>query len=430
MTGIERLRELADEYEEHSWSEAGRERGRLIRGIADRIEHDLKDERDRWDEELYEAQMDKTRVMAVYLEMERLLNGEELRGNDSLSRWARELREALGGEEHDPSKDVSMSAYDLLPADERDAIAWVRDHGGLEKIIQQRRDSVPRAAYERKLDKRLRHIAECEEALRRRNATISSLEKAADRSRKQIADMRPRLMPESMEWPRYTDGSLVEIEDEVVGPDYGEHINVDAVKFHVNGFTLFDKNGFDKWYESDARFERPTPKVLDADGAEIRVDDTVWTTHTGDKFVVKRIDPASGELCVFITDDAHKTGFWIDPQSLTHRAPVLAADGKPLREGETVWHKSGFAHGVVESIDAGSLMHTTRYRDESGAEYRDAAKDLTHERPVVDTWERLEEDAGCTAAKYNERRGTIFTTKQQVARDLVRRAKRLAERDR
>ena len=49
-------------------------------------------------------------------------------------------------------------------------------------------------------------------------------------------------------------------------------------------------------------------------------------------------------------------------------------------------------------------------------------------RPIADTWERLEEDAGCTATKYNERRGTIFTTKQQVARDLVRRAKKLAER--
>ena len=52
---------------------------------------------------------------------------------------------------------------------------------------------------------------------------------------------------------------------------------------------------------------------------------------------------------------------------------------------------------------------------------------ITHERP--DSWERLEEDAGCTATKYNERRGTIFTTKQQVARDLVRRARALAERD-
>ena len=45
-----------------------------------------------------------------------------------------------------------------------------------------------------------------------------------------------------------------------------------------------------------------------------------------------------------------------------------------------------------------------------------------------DSWERIEEDAGCTATKYNERRGTGFTTKQQVARDLVRRAKALAER--
>lgn len=81
------------------------------------------------------------------------------------------------------------------------------------------------------------------------------------RLRDEVEAMRPRLMPEDMEWPRYTSGELVEVGDDVVGPDYGERIHVDAVKFHANGFTLCDKNGFEMWYESDERFERP---VLDA----------------------------------------------------------------------------------------------------------------------------------------------------------------------
>ena len=35
---------------------------------------------------------------------------------------------------HDPAADVSMSAYDLLPDEDRDAIAWVREHGGLDAV--------------------------------------------------------------------------------------------------------------------------------------------------------------------------------------------------------------------------------------------------------------------------------------------------------
>ena len=113
---------------------------------------------------------------------------------------ARRIREIA---EHDACEEAAttVSAYDLLPDEDRKDIAWVREHGGLDAVEK-------------------------------------------------------RLMPEGMEWPRYTDGSAVEIGDEVVGPDYGERIHVDAIKFHANGFTLCDKSGFDKWYESDDRFER------------------------------------------------------------------------------------------------------------------------------------------------------------------------------
>ena len=135
---------------------------------------------------------------------------------------ARKIREAV---ERDGEGATTVSAYDLLSEDERETIAWVREHGGLDAVEK-------------------------------------------------------RLMPEGMEWPRYTDGSAVEIGDEVVGPDYGERIHVDAVKFHANGFTFCDKNGFDKWYEDDDRFERSEPKVLDADGVPCREGDEVWEVRS------------------------------------------------------------------------------------------------------------------------------------------------------
>ena len=119
---------------------------------------------------------------------------------------------------------------------------------------------------------------------------------------------------------------------------------------------------------------------------------------------------------------------------------VLDADGVEIRVGDTVWHHSGFAHGVVTSIDAGSLMGTVRYVN-GGVEFRDAAKDLTHTR--LDSWERLEEDAlkgvceyagaepgefdahDCDACRFYDERSKLMC-RQQMALDIIRRAEALA----
>ena len=93
---------------------------------------------------------------------------------------------------------------------------------------------------------------------------------------------------------------------------------------------------------------------------------------------------------------------------------VLDADGVEIHVGDTVWHCNGIASGVVTSIDAGSLVNTTRYVDESGTEFRAAARYLTHSAP--DSWERLEEDA-----EFNDETGIVGGNL-----DIVRRAKALA----
>ena len=276
-----------------------------------------------------------------------------------------------------------------------DALAWVERHGGLEEVEARWSERVSlstvKTMVERHRARRERlkaHALWLEHKCRERGETIREL-------RKSIAEMRPRLMPEGMEWlveawPRFESGEPVRI-----GDLFAEHVGCENVADSIEiGDCWFKIHGFDgaaPRYSKGAFVKRPATKVLDADGvechvgdavwwvsnktgnfriiriepdgkcairdddedepcgmtvqstelthmrpvldadgAEIRVGDTVWTTYTGDKFVVKRIDPASGELCVFVADDARKTGFWIDPQSLTHRAPVLGADGKPL----------------------------------------------------------------------------------------------------
>ena len=195
--------------------------------------------------------------------------------------------------------------------------------------------------------------------------------------------VKKRLIPEGMEWPKYTDGSLVEIGDEVVGPDYGERFRADTVTFHVNGFTLREKSGMSHWYESDDRFERPAPKVLDADGVEIREGDTVWDEH-GDELVVLAVY-GQDVHCRYAEyeDQICDNGTW-EPLQLTHRAPVLDADGKPLREGDTVWDTNGNGPYSIQKIENDCVIRI----DGRGLDY--FGYEFVRERP--DSWEKVWSD--------------------------------------
>ena len=210
------------------------------------------------------------------------------------------------GERHDPSSDVSMSAYDLLPEEEREAIAWVREHGGLDKIKQRRADSIPRSAYERKKAGWLDHIRECETALTKRNDRIAELE---DKLR-------------DFQNSQKVDGSLSSYSD-----------------------------------------VSPAPKVLDADGVEIREGDTVYDVDTGEKMWVCALPEQGAYQCV----------------------------------------KLRLANGMSTALDPCRL---------------------THERP--DSWERLEEDARNIRTAILDSDKLPFEVIDERALDLVRRARALA----
>lgn len=259
---------------------------------------------------------------------------------------ARRIREAV---ERDGEGATTVSAYYLLPEEDRKAIAWVRDHGGL-----------------------------------------GAVEK--------------RLMPEGMEWlldvwPRWSNGEYCKFGDWWKACEYGEW-----EPQQLSILTFFTPEQLREWgqdegenfgYEWDCmcpsdttyrpdKVEQPAPKALDAVGVEILVGDTVWDVESGIEYEVVGIHTDEDTpVRVMRTDGSHLAKA-AKPSTLTHRAPAIAADGKPLEVGQTVWHRGGNAHGVVESIYAGSLMHTVRYRSDDGEEYRDAAKDLTHQRPVLD----------------------------------------------
>ena len=313
---------------------------------------------------------------------------------------------------------VTMSAYDLLPQEDRDAIAWVKEHGGLDSVKKLLDWVVGHCSTKQQLDFDFWLSG-------RVMYELGFDEDMADRDeveRRLVA----RLMPEGYEWPRYESGEPLRYEDRYVYD--GREREVWHIDFDSYGEpTILNKDGTRFHPDKGERVERPAPKVLDADGVEIRVGDEVWTTRDLDKFIVT--NPNNGEFLSVSCKGDDGEDYCCYPTDLTHRAPVLAADGRPLRAGEMVYHIESGDEFTVMGVDAESGDAHVRwgydFEDKSGSI---AAKLLTHQRP--DSWERIEEDAGCTATKYNERRGTIFTTKQQVARDLVRRCRALAERER
>ena len=253
-----------------------------------------------------------------------------------------------------------------------------------------------------------------------------------------------------MEWPRYEDGEPVRIGDEFADGGgntrrctsieilHGEEGVFDAL-IHWSVFDPFAYLLVNMWLGE--RVKRPEPKVLDADGVEIHNGEMLYHVETGDELTVIAIDAENEDAHVrWGYDFEDKTGT-IKANLLTHRAPVLGADNKPLREGETVWH--------VETGSEFRVLRTPRSTVKVDVTWREGFEDkagsvppqkLTHERP--DSWERLEEDAdalvdaeingegSCSAANaYCNRRGlgegTSFVL---MAQDLVRRARALADR--
>ena len=180
-----------------------------------------------------------------------------------------------------------------------------------------------------------------------------------------------RALPDGMEWPRFEDGELVKIGDDV---EYkGETMRVYLATFDADGWALWcSREGIDGRLSGSfgERVKRPTPKVLDADGVPIEVGDTVYFVD-GDArpLTVERIDANGGEPAV-----------------------DLVYAGQILR-----WH----------SVNPDTL---------------------THERP--DSWERIEEDAKLAPRDYLEKRGMNPEKTERIASmmaDLVRRAKALAK---
>lgn len=118
-------------------------------------------------------------------------------------------------------------------------------------------------------------------------------------------------------WPRFEDGEYVwfgdevEMQDEIVREVWTFTLDVNAEgdkRLYLNGFQgLFVLPG--------ERVKRPAPKVLDADGVEIKVGDTVWTLD-GLEGVVTKVE--DGAACIAYESDYAQRK---EADNLTHARP-------------------------------------------------------------------------------------------------------------
>lgn len=242
--------------------------------------------------------------------------------------------------------------------------------------------------------------------------------------------MRGRLMSGGCSWPRFEDGEPVRIGDEVQA--HGRAQKVYSIRFKGFGYVLHLEGTSMLFQRYGTPAKRPAPQVLDADGAEIRAGDELWHVSGYGPRTVGKVK-SDGSFRFAGCERAYKA------EEFTHRAPVLAADDRPLREGEHVWHVETGTELVVKGLPkpgeyqavvvfAPPASHLTSFDPDR----------LTHERP--DSLDRLAEDIGAMVVAWRANRD-LFDAQEAAAGcvgentlgaaldSLVRRARALAERE-
>lgn len=137
---------------------------------------------------------------------------------------------------------------------------------------------------------------------------------------KAIADRidSERALPEGVEWPRFEDGELVKIGDDV---EYkGETMRVYLATLDSDGWALWcSREGIDGRLSGSygERVKRPAPEVLGADGAPIEVGDTVYCDGEDEPLRVSHITDSIKVTLI----NSHASYYTVNPSRLSHERP-------------------------------------------------------------------------------------------------------------
>ena len=279
-------------------------------------------------------------------------------------------------------------------------------------------------------------------------SVCAAMADAADTGKRVLSEKERRILDM---WPRYEDGEPVWFGD-------GAAVNVGNIAIEAIEFTdgcAYVKDGacgdYNTLVQVFKHVKRPAPEVLDADGVEIKVGDTVWHEDGSELHVIGFGDVQDGETMLVVEYAAGPTK-WGEVRclSVTHTRPapkVLDADGVEIHVGDTVYGvgRSQHSFDVIDQhhIDpeVGEAFSVRCYDRDEGEECHCRPELLTHDLP--DSWERLEEDAvkvvceyagavpdefgdyDCDTCRLFDARGKLIC-EQQMALNIVRRAKAIA----
>ena len=297
-------------------------------------------------------------------------------------------------------------------AEDAEAIAWVREHGGIAYVrdawnVRSNLDRQLEKA-QAKVERQQRHIESVQAKCRERQEHICELNKlkrayidALNGICKRLGltdgtglpdmpeviwtELDRRLMPEGMEWPR-VDGEPVVIGERLVGYGSGDDgYEVVGVRptcgwVLVKSCEHIHRDGGAVILEWDAsKCHRPAPKALDADGVETRVGDTVW--HVLGEFgprVVSKFETHDGRpVAVFEPNGSDLRGCECDqltherPDSLDRLAEDIGAMVVAWRSNQDLFDAQEAAAGCVGENTLGAALDSLVRRAKALAE-RDA----------------------------------------------------------
>lgn len=276
---------------------------------------------------------------------------------------------------------------------------------------------------------------------RKSRSVCAAMAEAADTGKRVLSEKERRILDM---WPRFEDtGDPVMVGDAYIDGSGDCNIIV-AVRICDACVDLVGEDGFLTGFKPGERVKRPAPKVLDADGVEIEVGDTVWHEDGSELHVIGFGDAQDGETMLVVEYAAGPTK-WGEVRclSVTHTRPapkVLDADGVEIKVGDTVRSSMyGDNDFTVSRFVKNCKGETFVMVEEMWSGLPPLT--VTHTRP--DSWERLEEDAvkvvceyagavpdefgdyDCDTCRLFDARGKLIC-EQQMALDIVRRAKAIA----
>lgn len=120
--------------------------------------------------------------------------------------------------------------------------------------------------------------------------------------------------------PRFDDGEPVHFDDRFYSGYTHAIETVSSMKFTPGGFKLNGGLRYD--YGEPVRRCLPEPKVLDADGVEIKVGDAVWSLNDSTKWEVTEIHPTEPRISLRQLDTEKEVeGWWFLSSEYSHREP-------------------------------------------------------------------------------------------------------------